>query len=238
MVDEYVAVLQLDSEETEAYYRKSVEKTEQQKFLERLLSGSRRGFSSICDACCGGGTLTLHLKNIYPSADFTLVDLNNDSLQVAKELNGPDCRYLCDDIYNLSIDSNQFDLVCCWQSLSWLPEPQKALNELIRITDPGGVIYLSSLFNLDHDVDIYATLHDHARKSFPIGIRYNTLSKKTITNWIGGKVSNLKFHKFSPSVDLHNENRGLGTYTRLADTERLQISAGYLMNWAVLEINL
>lgn len=236
---EYVKALQASGEETKKYYTKSIVKTEQQKFLEKLLSDSGKTFSEIADIACGGGTLSYHLRQIYQNAHFTLSDFNEDGMQLAKELNGDSCSYVQGNIYDLSgFPDNKFDLVCCWQTLSWLDEPEKALNELIRITKPGGKIYASSLFNLHHDVDIFAKLLDHTRPNGELGLAfsYNTYSAKTVSKWLNTKVKSFHLHEFVPEIDFTFDGKGIGTYTVNTEKGRVQISAGYLMNWSVLEI--
>jgi ubiquinone/menaquinone biosynthesis C-methylase UbiE len=237
--DKYVKGLQARSGLTKEYYKKSIIKTEQQKFLEKLLAGSGHSFTNVADIACGGGTLSYHLRALYPNAHFTLSDLNEEGMEIAREMNGDSCAYVTGNIYSLSnFQDNQFDLVCCWQTLSWLDDPEKALHELIRIAKPGGMIYLSSLFNIHHDVDIYAKMTDHSipTDGEPPSFAYNTYSAKTAEKWLSGKVNKFIFHEFIPSIDFNYEGRGFGTFTVQTDKGRLQISGGYLMNWAILEI--
>ncbi|GAB4132235.1 MAG: hypothetical protein Fur0041_03380 [Bacteroidia bacterium] len=237
--DDYLKAIEASREEMKAYYKRSVVKTEQQKFLEHLLDASGKTFHSIADIACGGGTLSWHLRNKYPEAQFTLSDFNQDGLDMARELNGDEgCKYLKESIYEMSFADHQFDLVCCWQTLSWLDEPEKALNELIRITKPGGMIMASSLFNIDHDVDIYAKVLDHTRPNGELNLpySYNTYSEKSVRKWTDGKVKELMLHRFVPEIDFTYDGRGIGTYTVNSEKGRLQISGGYLMNWAVLQI--
>ena len=237
--NEYVKALQANSEETRKYYAKSIVKTEQQKFLEVLLLDSGKVFKDIADIACGGGTLSFHLRSIYPNAHFMLSDLNENALEMAKELNGPACTYIKANIYTLKdIPDNKYDLVCCWQTLSWLDQPEKALHELIRITQPGGKIYASSLFNLNHNVDIYAKLLDYTQsnESAGSGFSYNTYSSETVSKWLTNKVTKFQLHEFIPKIDLTFEGSGRGTFTVNSEKGRLQISSGYLMNWSTLEI--
>jgi Methylase involved in ubiquinone/menaquinone biosynthesis len=237
--DDYLKALEASRDETIAYYKRYVVKSEQQKFLEQLLDSTSRSFDKIADIACGGGTLTWHLKNKYPNASFTLCDYNEDGLEIAQELNGSEhCTYLKANLYSLPLPNNHFDLVCCWQTLSWLDEPEKALNALIRITKPGGLIMASSLFNLNHDVDIYAKVLDHTRPSGELHLpySYNTYSAKSVQNWTKGKVNKITLHRFVPEIDFRHDGRGLGTFTVTSEIGRLQISGGYLMNWAVLEM--
>lgn len=238
--DDYIKGLQADNSKTIAYYNKSLhQKTEQQKFLEKLLLAEGRQFEKIADIACGGGSLSYHLSQQFPQADFTLVDYNDDALVAAKQNNlGPRFRFFSDSIYYLkNIPNDSFDLVCCWQTLSWLSEPEKALKELVRITRPQGKIFASSLFNLEKDVDLYTKVLDHTRNSGANGLAfdYNTYSRLSVEKWLQGLAKEVEIKPFHPEVDFEFVGRGIGTHTIQAlSGTRLQISAGMLLNWGVL----
>jgi ubiquinone/menaquinone biosynthesis C-methylase UbiE len=243
MADQYHQGLSQDKEKSKEYFKKSVVKTEQQKFLEKLLAGKASGAPlSIADIACGGGTLTYHLRQVFDGSTFTMVDFFEDALQLARDLNGNDhCTYQREDIYELSSRLKEnYDLVFCWQTLSWLDEPKKALAQLIDITKPGGSIYISSLFNIDHDVDIFSKVYDRTRESGQQGIayNYNTYSEKSVREWIGSSAKSVTLHRFIPGMDFSYDGRGLGTFTiNTQDRGRLQVSGGLLMNWAIVEIH-
>lgn len=240
--DKYIKGLQADKDKTIAYYNKSLAtKTEQQKMLERLLDAERIPVNNIADIACGGGTLSYHLNSKFPDAKFTLVDFNEDAIEAARQNNpGQNFSFHKDSIYELkSIQENSFDLVFCWQTLSWLDEPQKALRELVRIVKPGGKIYASSLFNLEKDVDLYTKVFDYTHESGKQGIpfSYNTYSKMSVEKWLDGSAKKFDIVPFDPEIDFEFSGRGIGTYTvRTEGGKRLQISAGMLMNWGILII--
>jgi len=241
--DDYAKGLKLDKNSYEDYFRKSLVKTEQQKFLETLFSFDLLDDYKIADIACGGGTLSYHLSKIFTNSSFTLIDYLSDALEIAKDINKDfsNCTYIQDDIYSLSSQPDDYhDIVFCWQTLSWLEEPEKALQQLLRITKPGGTIFLSSLFNLDHHVDTYSKVFDLTRESGVSNIpyNYNTYSEKTIRAWIGKSVNGINFYKFETDVSFNYSGKGIGTYTvDMADGKKLQISAGILLNWAILQIN-
>lgn len=56
-MDKYVKALKYDIKIADTYFRKSVEKTEQQKQLENLLSNDKvfLNATEIVDIACGGG---------------------------------------------------------------------------------------------------------------------------------------------------------------------------------------
>jgi ubiquinone/menaquinone biosynthesis C-methylase UbiE len=240
--DNYIKAMQADKENSAAFYSKSFElKTEQVKMLEQLLKTNNSDFKHIADIACGSGSLSFHLSKIYPDAKFTLVDLNEDALLIGKQfINNPNFTFVSDSIYNLSkLAANSFDLVICWQTLSWLDEPEKAIQELLRITKPGGKIYASSLFNMNHDVDIYSKVIDHTKSSASDNLfyNYNTYSVSSITKWINDKAKNIHIHPFHPNIDFAFSGKGIGTYTiKTEEGLRLQFSAGLFLNWGILDI--
>jgi len=240
MEDDYLRALKANKKNSEEYYRKSFVKTEQQKFLETLLKKEGRNFVNVADVACGGGALSYHLSEIYPSAKFTLVEYNDDAMDIARQnLKGNNFSFKMDSIYELkTLEVNSFDLVCCWQTLSWIDDPELALKKLIQITKPGGKLYLSSLFNVNFDVDIYAKVIDHSRPSGKenIPFSYNTYSQLSVGKWLNGLVKDFKIHEFVPGIDFNYTGRGIGTFTKIIEGKRVQISAGHLLNWAVLEI--
>lgn len=240
-MSDYAKAMRLDSKESAEYYDFSLsKKTEQQRVLEKILIARGAAPQTIADIACGGGGASVHLAELYPHSKFTLIDANEDAISLARQATKK-FNATCNvgDIYNLALASDSYDLVICWQTLSWLDKPEAALRELVRICKPGGVILASSLFNLNHDVDIYSKVIDHTRASAAQGMNYNynTYSLYTVREWLAGLVADFKIHEFSLPIDLEHDRRGIGTYTVQTKTgERLQMSAGMLLNWGILEI--
>lgn len=237
----YKKAMQIDAQESANYFNFSLSKrTEQQKALEKILIEKGVVPQIIADIACGGGGASVHLADLYPQAKFFMVDANEDAISLARQASANfDATCNVGDIYDLSLDSDSCDLVICWQTLSWLDKPEFALRELIRICKPGGRILASSLFNLHHDVDVYSRVIDHTRHSSGLGMHYdyNTYSLRTVREWTDRLVTDLNIHKFSISLNLEYNGRGIGTYTaKLKTGERLQMSAGMLLNWGILEI--
>lgn len=239
----YLQAFVSDSVLAEEYYKKSLIKTEQQKFLEKILSKDTSfGHAiNVADVACGGGTLSYHLASINKNAQFDLYDLYDEALILAEKINQNFVNrftFTKGDVCRLELDDSRYDYVFCWQTLFVLDNPELALKELLRITKPNGKILISSLFNLTHDVDIYSKFTDHTRISGALGMtmNYNTFSSMTVDKWLRDKVKHYEFHKFLPDVDFNYAGRGIGTFTKNCDGERIQISGGMLMNWAILEI--
>ena len=241
--DDYKKAINLDLNTYSKYYTKSINKTEQQKYLEKILTSKLEDLNSnylIADIACGAGTLSYHLNNFFKHSTFTLVDYNEEALKLAKNLNQSiNFNFSQDSIYDLSsLNDEHYNFVFCWQTLSWISEPEKALGELIRITKKGGTIYLSSLFNLNFDVDIYSSVFDYTLESGKANVpySYNTYSEYSIKKWLNKFNVNINFYKFNPEIDFDYSGRGIGTFTVNSDIGRMQISANMLLNWYIMEI--
>src|SRR5687767_12827239 len=86
----YIAVLQKGSKKTTEYYLKSfLYKTEQQKFLEKLLASTQlpEKINTIADVACGAGSLSYYLAKLpkFKNADFHLIDYNAQAIALAKK---------------------------------------------------------------------------------------------------------------------------------------------------------
>jgi ubiquinone/menaquinone biosynthesis C-methylase UbiE len=238
MPDTYLKMLNSDDVEVTAYYRKSITKTEQQKFLERLLleRGDDLSNRDVADLACGGATLTRHLNLIFPGARFYCLDYNPSAIQVAAQLLGANpAQLMIGDLFRLPFADNTLDYVFCWQTLSWLEDAEAAIKEITRVLKPGGKLYASSLFNLDFDVDLYTKVIDHSRRSGAAGVSssYYTYAVPTVARWLN-EARDFEIKRFVPEVDFDYKGRGMGSFTLDSDKGKLQISGGLLMHWAIL----
>lgn len=235
---EYVRAFHTDTEHSEQYLLKSLhQKTQQQVRLEEILAPRALKPERIADIACGSGSLSYHLSRLYPDAQFTLLDLSDQSLNLARKVGAEfNAQILQGDCCDIPLPGNEFDLVFFWHTLLGMEEPERAVRELLRICKPGGSVLISSLFNTEADVDLYVSAIDHTRGSGAQGIRlpYYCFSARTVATWTDAQAI---FHDFDIGIDLPKTSRGVGTYTvRLASGSRLQISGGILMNWKILEL--
>lgn len=241
----YSMVFDLDIEQNLSYYIKSVNKTEQQKFLEDLLTSDSdfENASTILDLACGSGTLSYHLAKLNRLANFRLVDSNRTGIELAKKiniLNKDRFSFQCQDIYSALTENRKYDYVFFWQTLFMLDSPLELLEQIPRCVNCGGRVLISSLFNIDHDVDLKTTVTDYTRPSGMAGYSYvyNTLSALTVKRCLDRLGYRHKLTRFNIGIDLGRNGRGIGTYTMALkdDDVKLQISGGMLLNWAILEI--
>ncbi len=151
----------------------------------------------------------------------------------------PSCPIIYGIHYIYNLKDYGFDIVINWMTLLALDGYKEPLKNLVKTTTGGGHIFISSLFN-DHEVDIYAKVNDYTRPSGKAGVRanYNTYSIKNFIEYTYSLgVSKVEVYDFEIGIDLPKTTKGIGTYTlKLENGKRIQVSAGYLMNWKIIHI--
>lgn len=100
-------------------------------------SGPWQG-KSICDVGCGTGRILM--RGIGEAGKLTGVDLSPEMIKMAKQNLGNNATLLVGDAYELPFDADTFDLTLSTCVMFLLPEPEKGIAEMIRITKPGGKV--------------------------------------------------------------------------------------------------
>lgn len=109
-----------------------------------LATVSERNVGHALDAGCGHGLCSVALSEIADRV--TAVDLSNDSLETAREEarkhKRTNIQFVHEDLQDLSLPDEAFDLVWCWGVAMMAPDPMKVIGNLVRVTRPGGSLYL------------------------------------------------------------------------------------------------
>lgn len=103
------------------------------------------GDEPILDAGCGSSTKTIHLARRGYSV--IAVDISEKILDIARqtvtERGLQRVKHEWQDLTALSYADNAFTRVLCWGVLMHVPEVERAIAELVRVTRPGGTIIVS-----------------------------------------------------------------------------------------------
>ncbi|HZY94485.1 MAG TPA: methyltransferase domain-containing protein [Candidatus Bathyarchaeia archaeon] len=100
----------------------------------------------IVDVGCGPGDFTRYLAKLSKGRSKIIgIDSNPKSIKAAiadtkKARLSHVTSYKIGDVYKIPIDENYADLTCCRTLLMHLTDPLKAVQELSRITKPGGSV--------------------------------------------------------------------------------------------------
>jgi len=97
--------------------------------------------SRVCDIGCGTGFWLDVMTNRGVREDQLLgVDLAPANVRRAQERGH---RAQCGSVLNLEFPAGTFDFTFCAGVIHHTPDPRAALAELVRVTRPGGYIYLA-----------------------------------------------------------------------------------------------
>jgi ubiquinone/menaquinone biosynthesis C-methylase UbiE len=209
-------------------------------WLEQLGVLNPKSECNILDIGTGKGANLYYMQQRFPNCQYNGIDINNGYVQdgnaffTGKKIKN--CKLEYGDLYNLDSEKyeNRFEGIISYQTLSWLPEYEKALDGLIRLNP--NWISLTSLFYeglIDAKIEIISYKSPQDKNSFRT-ISYNTYSLPRIENFFferGYKI--FKYFPFEIDIDISKpEDLYMQTYTqKLPDGKRLQISGPLLMNW-------
>lgn len=179
-----------------------------------------------------------------------MLDYNENAIKIAQQLNKENnFSFYLGDLRNLPFEDNSLDIIFCWQTLLVfdIKQLQIIFSEILRVLKPNGHFYASSLFNFNHDVDIYSKFYDYSLKydtdyNEEELLNYNTYSIKTIKKILQNKTQSLNIYELFPETSYAinpNKNTGIGTYTieyqiDQDKTRKLEISGGMIMSWGIL----
>ena len=101
----------------------------------------------ILDAGCGTGVFTLDM--ISCGARVFGLDLSLSMIRRARQKGcGSPLRILSADILHLPFSENTFDKTVSITTLEFIPDGQKAIKELFRVTRSGGTVVVATLNSL------------------------------------------------------------------------------------------
>jgi len=89
--------------------------------------------ATVLDAGCGEGFIMQRLRESLPDRQFTGVDLRDEAVEWARGLN-PDCELRVGSVYSLPFPAAAFDATVCLEVLEHLDAPERALDEIARVT--------------------------------------------------------------------------------------------------------
>ncbi|MDH3844860.1 MAG: methyltransferase domain-containing protein, partial [Myxococcales bacterium] len=126
-----------------------LEKKTDDEFTRRLLAavGTRAGMC-VLDAGAGTGAVARVMSDLVGvSGSVTALDISKTRLAEGKR-RAEGVRNLVfhhGDVIHSGLEQGAFDLVWCRFVLEYLPNPQLAVTELVKLAKPGGKVVLADL---------------------------------------------------------------------------------------------
>jgi ubiquinone/menaquinone biosynthesis C-methylase UbiE len=99
----------------------------------------------ILDAGCGTGEISSRLAELFPKASVLGVDIIDTHLELARSRYArltSRLRFEHQSIFELDARDQSFDLVVCRHVLHSIPQPERVIAELARVTRRGGYLHL------------------------------------------------------------------------------------------------
>ena len=91
----------------------------------------------ILDVGCGTGALLGELKSLSDALVFGM-DIQRESLELAQTNQG--VLLSQGDAHHLPYPKNSFDITQCHFTLMWVSDPKEVLDEMVRVSNTGGVV--------------------------------------------------------------------------------------------------
>jgi len=132
------------------------------------------------DVCCGSGVLTEAIVERYAPARVAGIDASLQQIEFAQEHRAhPAVNFESGDAMALPFAEATFDVAVCGLGLNYVPEPERALDEMRRVTVSAGLIavyvwdyaegarFLRQFWDAAAAVDNEALAYDQAQR-FPL----------------------------------------------------------------------
>lgn len=95
----------------------------------------------VFDAGCGTGALSAEIVRRNPYLDITGIDISPDYIGYARDREETaQVRFQTGDLTALDFPDAMFDQTLSQLVLHFIPDPGRALRELVRVTKPGGTV--------------------------------------------------------------------------------------------------
>jgi ubiquinone/menaquinone biosynthesis C-methylase UbiE len=98
----------------------------------------------VLDVGCGPGRVTRDIAHLTKGKVYA-IDNSEEMIKVAKTVlkDYKNVELRVGEASNIPYDNNMFDIVTCNLLLMWTKNPQKVVNEMARVTKPGGIVLAS-----------------------------------------------------------------------------------------------
>lgn len=163
----------------------------------------------ILDAGCGTGIFTLAF--LAAGAEVVGLEISDPMLRLTVQKSaGYPCRAVQGDMLFLPFKSHTFDKAVSITALEFIKNAQKAVDELFRVTKPGGTVVVATLNSLSPWAERRKAKTRHRQKHVLANAHYRSPSELLSCAPYAGVVKTaIHFDKYdSPVAAVTKENHG------------------------------
>jgi ubiquinone/menaquinone biosynthesis C-methylase UbiE len=133
--------------EDEREAKRLADKVDATSWVERYLAPHLQPGMRVLDAGCGPGVISAAIAAINRRIEVVALDASPARAAVAEATldSCANAEVVQGDVQQLPFPDSSFDLVYCRFLLEYVPDKQRAVNELVRVLQPGGTILLQDL---------------------------------------------------------------------------------------------
>jgi 2-polyprenyl-3-methyl-5-hydroxy-6-metoxy-1,4-benzoquinol methylase len=110
------------------------------QIIRELIEKDPQTTKSVLEVGCGDGFVLAALSNLNVS--LTGVEISEKRVLRAKKA-APAANIILGDARSLDLEAHSFDICICTEVLEHIPDPSRAVNELKRLTRPGGLMIVT-----------------------------------------------------------------------------------------------
>lgn len=116
-------------------------------WVHRYLGSTLSDGMMILDVGCGPGVIAQAVAALIPAGTVIGIDAGIARLTYARASHADTCnlQFIEGTASHLPFPDNSFDVVCCRFVLEYLPDRQEAVDEMVRVLKPGGMLLLQDL---------------------------------------------------------------------------------------------
>ncbi|HEY8964188.1 MAG TPA: class I SAM-dependent methyltransferase [Alphaproteobacteria bacterium] len=199
-----------------------------QKLLDMMHEDGVENAGACIDLGCASGEMLHFIRRDFPQMELAGIDLFDEFIQEAKARH-PDIDFRTESALDLPTDmSGKYDVTTAFGLMSLFDETEISTfwDNVLRITKPGGLIYVLSPVN-EYGVDMMIRHRKRIQKKLTDWeSAWNIHSQETIRELLASKGQEVEFRPFQITMQLEPKEDPLRTWTMKTEKNDLQLTNG------------